>query len=339
MIRVSTILLVAVSIGLLGLVSPAGASADSEIAFSIQPLAGTPAAAKGYFVVPADPGGQVTQTVSMRNTSDKTIEVRVAAVDASTGPYGGASYGTPGEPVKQMGAWIALPLSSIRLGAGEARDIDFVISVPADAAPGDHLAGLAAWIAARSEESSAAQSGQAGAVVTVQTRRLVAVQVVVPGPAEPEIVIAGVTAAARPNGMNLEIAISSPGGLLTNGNGTIELPDAGFTQDFALDTFVPGTTIAYPIQWKTAPKVGTYPAHVILHYGDQGAKTAEWSGEFAVVDKNLAELKDRVVAPETPAGAASSTPWLVYGLIGGLVLIVLIMGFALLRRRRPEPKA
>jgi hypothetical protein len=341
MTRPAAIFLAALAITLYLLASPSSSVAASAMEFSVHPLAGTPAADKGYYVLAAKPGSKVTQTLSLSNVSSKAIELSLAATDASTGPYGGAAYGVPGTAVKQTGTWITLPLKHLRLDAEQSVDVDFVVSVPLGAAPGDHLAGLAAWIPAKkSADSTGTKSDKAGAVVTVQMRQVVAVQVVVPGPAETALVVSGIAPAASPNGMNLEIAISNPGGLLTSGNGTIDLPDSGFTADFPIGTFVPGTSIAYPILWTTTPKAGTYGAHVIVHYGDQGSQTAEWNGQVTVVDKSLSDLKNRIVAPQATEGASTGggRPWLIYGLIGGLVLVVLIMGFALLRRRRPEAR-
>ncbi len=99
---------------------------------------------------------------------------------------------------------------------------------------------------------------------------------------------------------------------------------------------IPQSSTRYPVKWKTDPAEGTYQAQVQIHYDDD-TKLATWSGDFTVEKGDMDELADRLV-PTGEQAAASSTPWLMYGLIGGLVVIVLIMGFALLRRRRPEAR-
>jgi len=63
-------------------------------------------------------------------------------------------------------------------------------------------------------------------------------------------------------------------------------------------------------------------------------KLATWSGNFTVAGSALKQLKNRYVGPV--ATVTAKTSWLLYGMMGALVLVVLIMGFALLRRRRPE---
>jgi hypothetical protein len=99
--------------------------------------------------------------------------------------------------------------------------------------------------------------------------------------------------------------------------------------------FVPRTSIDYLIpNWQTAPKAGVYPVSVVIHYGDKGVLTAEWSGNVTVASSSLKTLKNKYVAPL--GTVAAKRPWLMYGLVGGLVLVILVMGFALLRRRRPH---
>jgi len=146
-----------------------------------------------------------------------------------------------------------------------------------------------------------------------------------------------VKAEARPDGMYVLVAIANDGTAPTSGEGTISMPSESFQQPIALGDMVPMASTGYPIKWKTDPAAGTYQAEVEIRYAD-GSKVAKWSGSFTVADKNLAELKDRAVAGEKPLAEplAAGRPWLMYGLIGGLVLVVIIMGFALLRRRQPD---
>ena len=317
-----------------------GAESPAPVPYSIQPSKHAPGAEQGYYDISADPGMQIQQTLSVSNRSSKAIEVLVAATDAATGPHGGVSYGVAGEPVVKTGAWIHLVKDSVRLAPGQSVALEFVIDVPSDATPGDHVAGIAAWIPAASTDTPESEAGQAGASITVQMRQVVPVKVVVPGQAEARLAVTGVTAVAGSEKMDLDIAIENPGGLLTKGRGTIALPGDGFQQAFELATVVPGTSIAYSVPWKASPKAGAYAVRVVLYYGDQESLTAEWSGDVTVADKNLAELANRQPADDTATPAESpSTPWVMYGLVAVLVVVILIMGVLLLRRRsRPAPK-
>lgn len=342
MFRLASAMLVSALLAVLGLAIAPATWAESSLSYSIHPVAGSPAAAKGYFIFEASPGDTVAGTLTLDSASDQAVDVSLAAADAFTGSQGGTEFTLPDQPVSGTGKWVTLSESQVHLEPGQSKDIAFTVRVPSDAQPGDHVAGLAAWIPAEKAEDSDSKSDGASAVVTVQMRQVIAVQVVVPGSAEQLLTVTGVKPVPTPNGMNLEIGISSAGGLLTSGTGVLEVDSTGFTSDFSLGTFVPGTSIAYPIVWTSTPKAGDYAAHVVLRYGDANAKTAEWNGKFTVGDETLAELEDRQAGPATSGNTPSSgggTPWLVYGVVGILVIVILVMGFALLRRRKPPSRA
>lgn len=334
-------LLIALCVGFLAVALPGVARAAQGESFTLAPTPGQSSAGLGYFVLSLAPGEQSTQRVVVRNDTAKPIAVELAPIDTSTTPVGGVAYLLSGQLLKKTGAWLALGESRVQLAPGDARQVDVTVTVPESAQPGDYVAGISALIPIKEAATTSAAAGNTATVeVNLQTRRVIAVQVEVPGSAVPKLTISGVTAVPMPGGMDLAIGISSPGGKFAKGTGSIDVPSTGFKRDFPLGLFVPGTSIAYPIdKWQIQPKAGVYPAHVLIHYGDNGALTAEWNGDITVASNSLKELKNQFVAPGTAAATASRTPWLIYGLIGGLVLIVLIMGFALLRRRRPEPKS
>ncbi len=280
--------LVLVLVGLAVALPAAAQQEDPQ--FVAEPAAGSQTAGTGYFVIEAEPGDGVKQAIYLRNDSGRSLTLNLAALDATTGAVGGVSYELPNAPRDDVGAWIALKRTSITLAPDEDAEVPFEVEVPEDPATGEHLGGIAIWAPAEEEDVGAAPPGQTGASLSFQTRRILAVQVNLPGPAEPSLVITGVTPAARPDGVYLEIGIDNQGTALTKGEGTISLPDEGFERDFSIDTFVPGTAIAYPIQWTVAADNGTYGAAVEVRYEDE---TARWEGEFTLGDEVQEELAQR----------------------------------------------
>ena len=328
----------AVCAAVLALAWPGAARAAAGPSFSIAAAPGQASAAHGYFVLSLAPGQRSTQRVVVSNTSSAPIVVELAPIDANTTPVGGVSYLLPGQPLTRTGAWVSLSESRVPLAPGEVRQVDVTTTVPSGAQPGDYVAGISALIPNKKAASaSPSASNKTSVQVNVQTRRVIAVQVSVPGAAVRKLTITGVKAVPAAGGMDLAIGIASPGGKFTSGSGTITVPSTRLKRDFPLDLFVPGTSIAYPItHWQIAPKAGAYPASVVIHYASN-TQVATWSGSITVGGAALKQLKNQYVPP---AGTvAAKTPWLMYGLIGALIIIVLIMGFALLRRRRPEAKS
>lgn len=333
MIRRTLWLISAACFSALLLVAPiAQAQQQPGVEFAVEPGPKSQTArGGGYFRIKAAPGEVVRQSIVLRNESGRPLTLALAAVDAVTGQVGGASYGVPQDAVERTGAWIELTRTTVDLDRGEATIVPFDVTVPSDATSGEHLAGLAVGEVA--EEGKQGGNDEAVSVV-VNTRRIIAVQVDVPGPKVPELVITGVVPAARPDGLYLEIGIENQGTAMTSGEGTIEVPSQAFLQDFAVDTFIPATSIGYPIKWTDDPREGEYEAAVEIEYD---GRTAAWSGSFTVGDPVLEDLEDRGVE------VAGGFPFVLVGTVVGLLAAGFLVLILLRRRNRgpafvPAPK-
>lgn len=322
--------------GMLILVAAGVATAqEGGVDFVVEPVPGSSTAPRGgYFLINVTPGGEVSQAIGLRNDSPSRLELRLAAVDAVTGQLGGASYALDTEAPTRTGAWITLDRTSLTLEPKASAVVPFRVAVPTGAESGEHLAGISVAAPTNKGVPGAAGKGQAGASVDVQTRRIVAVQVNLPGPSDPELVVTGVTPAGRPDGLYLEIGIENAGRGFTTGEGTITLPDQGFERAFSIDTFVPGTSIAYPIKWTEAADDGNYQARVDIRYGE---RVARWNGTFTVGEAVRKELAERQV--ETPEqrnndGGGLSAAALAVAMLAGAV-ITAAGAITVIRLRRP----
>lgn len=314
------------------------AAADPGTDFLAEPAAGSSTEPHGgYFVLATTPGTSVTQAIALRNDSDRPLELRLAGVDAATAQRGGSSFALETDTPADAGAWLNLERTSVSLPARGSLTVPFRVTVPAGASSGTHLAGIAVMSPAPPPDSSGASGGQAGASVRVQSRRVIGVQVNLPGPAAPEIVITGVAPVARPDGLYLEMGIENRGGGMTKGEGEITLPSDGFARLFSIDTFVPGTSITYPVRWTEKALDGDHPTHVEVRYGE---RVATWDGSLKVGDAVKQEQANRQVGLPSPGGTSSRFPFLPVGagIIGAIVLLAGV--FALGRRSRetkPDP--
>lgn len=308
----------------------AGAAADTNPKFLAEPAAGSSTEPHGgYFVVAGSPGQVLTQSVALRNDSDAPLDLRLGAVDATTANLGGSAFALDTDAPAQMGGWIALDKTSLTLAPKASLTVPFRITVPAGATSGVHLAGISVLVPAAKDAALDAAGNKAGASVTVQSRRVIAVQVNLPGPAEPELVITGVSPVARPTGLFLELAVSNRGGGMTKGEGVVTLAKDGFEQKFSVDTFIPGTSIAYPIKWTDGKAVdGDHPARVEIRYGD---RVAVWDGKFTVGAEVRKDQANRQVTPSATGPAKSGglpMGLIVAGILGALVLLggVFVLG-------------
>ena len=312
----------------------AGAAEGENTDFVAQPAAGSSMEPKGsYFVVAGAPGQVVTQSVALRNDADRPLDLRLAAVDASTAQQGGTAFALEADKPAKAGTWVALDRTALTLAPKASAIVPFRITVPVGAASGVHMAGITVMVPAPAKDANSA-TGQAGASVTVQSRRVIAVQVNLPGPAEPELVITGVAPVARPDGLYLEMAVENRGGGLTKGEGVVTLADDGFEQKFSIDTFVPGTSIAYPLKWTDKALDGDHPAHVEIRYGD---RVAVWDGKFTVGEAIKEEQANRQVTPPSDSSTSSPDSGLPVGFIaGGIVGAGVLLGGGILLGRRSK---
>lgn len=306
---------------------PASAAIEG-MRFSVRPVPGGSLSEGGdYFVIPAEPGDVVADALEVSNHSARPVGVRLAAVDATTAQLGGVDYTPSDAPARAAGSWIDLSADRVTLAPGEVRRMPFTVSVPSDAPPGVNLGGISVWTPP--EKSASDDAEGLAASVEVQTRRVVAVQVELPGPAAPALEIDGVTTIARPDGVYLQVDIRNTGHGFAEGEGTLEMTGESFSSVFPLDKVVPGTGVGYPVRWRdAAPPDGAYPVSVEIDYG--GA-TATFEGEVTVGAEVREELADRGIG-----GAASARPGWLAPAVGALALAAAAGGaFTWRRRRKP----
>jgi Bacterial protein of unknown function (DUF916) len=291
--------------------------------FVVQPARG-PETSNGYFVIDTAPGKHVHQSVLLRNDSERALELRLAAVDAATGTYGGASYALPDGTPHLTGSWISLEDRSVELGPGQATTVGFALDVPEDAAGGQHLAGLAVW--SPSDRSGDAKEG--GSSIRVQTRSIVAVEVDLPGSSQPHLTISGIEPLVRADGLYLGIHVANDGHGLTTGEGTAEVTGDGFVSSFSVDTFVPQTDITYPVKWRKSAADGDYDAAVKIRYDD--GRVATWQGTFTIGSEVQEGLAERGI----DSGGGWPLP-IVVALAAGPLLLVAVLWWWRKKRQGP----
>jgi hypothetical protein len=318
----SLVLLLPVAAALTFLLAGTALATDTTnppVSFSLEP-ASSSSQPTGYFVISANPGDQVKESALLRNLTKDTIVVSLAAVDGSTGLYGGVTYGLPTDTAKHVGTWISFAQTQVTLKPDDSVEIPFTVNVPSDAPSGVNVGGLTAWIPAKKDNSTSTSEGFAAQII-IQTRRVIAVEVNLPGDSTPVLQIGGVTPVPRASGMDLDIAISNTGHGMAGGTASIDIPSIGFHKDFTVGDVLPGTSIAYPIQWATKPAEQAYDAKVSITYN---GKTADWSGSFTIGQTAVSELKNYVTSTTANGQSASSGS----GLSTTIIIIIAVAAMA-----------
>ena len=302
-----------VTAALLVHLAPSASANESALDFRVVPAASSSLSEGGdYFVLAMEPGDVLKQALEISNPSKRPLQVRLAAVDAATAQMGGVDYGAEQITPEATGEWISLEQDTIRLGPDESREVSFDVAVPADAASGVHLGGVVVWVEGAEEETVAG----AAATMNVQSRRVVAVQVELPGDAAPALEIRGAQAEARPDGLYLGIELFNSGSDFAKGTGTVSIEGRDAEESFLLDTVVPGTGTTYPFRWAEAGvERGSYDVTVEVDYG---AGIATWEGEVTVGRGVQDDLRGRGV------GSSDGPGQVLYLTVAGVLLLAVL---------------
>jgi hypothetical protein len=133
----------------LALVAPALPAAAAEgPSWSVGPAATAEDTAAGTlrpnFDYAVDPGQVVEDAFSVRNDGATALTLSVYSADAFTTREGNIDLLPAGETSVDAGTWVSLSQNVVTLQAGETAVVPFTVTVPADARPGDHPAGIVA---------------------------------------------------------------------------------------------------------------------------------------------------------------------------------------------------
>lgn len=290
----------------------------------------------GYMEYSAAAGQTLQDSVSVKNPGPGPATFDIFAADGLTSQVSGVVYadmqhpfpdGPSGNGEYGAGTWISLSSSSVQLAEGQTTTVNFTVQVPGTAAPGDYVGSVSA-----ENPSPARTNGQFGFNVT--TRTTIAVVVHVAGPVKTEGVTVGtpfVTVENRTRQI-LNIPLKYFGDVLVKPYVNLRVADAHgrvlLHIDRQLDTFVPHTTLIFPVPLDTLVlDPGNYT--LVIDFGPQGFEQ-HFQLPFTVT-------RPQAAVP-SPAQRGHATPGLspLLWLLALLPLLALLLLLALLRRRQRE---
>ncbi|BBH70581.1 hypothetical protein ACTI_72660 [Actinoplanes sp. OR16] len=121
-------------------------SSSSDVTWTVQPATATGPDGRRWVERTLDPGQVVTEHLAVRNFSSSPVSFALTAADGYLTGKGRFNMLPSSSPSTDGGTWIAVQ-DAVTVGAGETAVVPFTITVPANATPGDHPAGIAASVA------------------------------------------------------------------------------------------------------------------------------------------------------------------------------------------------
>ena len=290
-----------------------------------------------YFRLAARPGGRVfAGTLRLSNSSAAAASVTIDPVSATTATALGSAYALRGAPELGSASWIRLTRRVVRLGAHATLALPVYVQVPAAAAAGDHLSGIA--VQAVGAAGPSARQGRFE--IDSVERYAIGVLVSLPGPRAALIRFSGASVDRVPSGLTFYLDASNLGNvlltnvygsaLITHGNQVVARVPLG------PGTFVNGTSVAYPILVpRLEPAEGTvFRVRALLHYG---AATA-YLDTLVDFGRASAQRQAQFGGPAV-LGGPSHPVWRSAALLVAIALAglcALVLFFLARRRRRPS---
>lgn len=285
---------------------PATAAEDSPVTWAVTPADESGPDGRRVVDLSLDPGESVMEHLAVRNLSEREATFALGASDGYYTATGRFTMLPQNEKSVDAGTWVSIE-PSVTLAPNETRVVPFTVTVPANATPGDHAAGVAASV-------RSAGTDEAGAHVGVDSRVGYRLSVRVTGDLAPALTVGAVHADYVASG-----SLFAPGRVdvsyeVTNsGNTALDVADSTGDSPSARGTLLPGESRRVEVDPVTAWPVG------LVFLGLEVMATAPGTSLSA--------------APVAHELVVWAVPWLHLLAVVGIVLL-LVAVFADRRRRR-----
>jgi hypothetical protein len=291
------------------------------VTFGTQTASATRPDGRGIYLFGATPGGRIEDHVAILNYSDQTATFLIRGTDAVTTPQGGFAALPINERSHDLGAWIALPRSDLKVTLGPRTDliVPFLVEVPTNASPGDHIGVITATL----ESSVISKSGQRLHLLqTVGTRIFLRVS----GSLHPSLTVTG-------------LAVHYQGPLDPIGTGKAKVT---YTVSNTGNTALGGLQTVYVSGLFGSRSAARVPKMQLLLPGFSVKEAVEVRGIFpeiretAHVSVRPLYMTGSIAPPSGPFQASLpfwAIPWILIAIII-VAVILLVVGWLRRRRRR-----
>lgn len=271
--RISLLLLLVAFVATL----PSPASAAGNGAWAVEPSGppDAPVTSRGAFFYELAPGQTIDDWVSIQNQSDETMSFYLFGADAYNTAEGAWALTERGDPKEFVGTWLDVGDEAITVPPATELRVNFSITIPADASPGDYAGGIVAL----NQVIEGVIEGEANAQTTIGLQRAVGTRmfVRVAGPVRPALVVTDMESRA-------EDRLSRDGGDVVTTytvknignmrlNPTIVLSADGLLKDSYFVTepteiaiLLPGESATFEHRWEDLPLVDVATVTVVANH-------------------------------------------------------------------------
>ena len=254
-------------------------------------------------------GEQTGKIIHIQNQGSESIEIKAYVMDFSIDREGNFIFTEAGHESYSASRWISLEQTELEIAPGEIREVQVIISAPAEVEPGGHYAALFFEAMPTADQSTLSISTRIPTLFYITIPGVTAAEVianaeitslVLPGFAGNGPVEAGVVVHNSGN-VHLTVAAKAHFSGSMGGDGELDLGQA---------VILPNSDGVIKSNWQDSPFFGKVKTSVIIGYLNQKGELVNKSqtAEFWVV------------------------PWSFIGIIVGVVVLV-VPALVILRRR------
>jgi uncharacterized protein (DUF2062 family) len=286
---------------------------DGGVAWTVQTADNGNGTARANFSYEAEPGEVIQDSMIVVNTGTVALPLAVYAADAFTAPSGDIDVLVDGSPSVGSGTWVTLSPAALDLAPGQQAEVAFTVTVPADARPGDHAAGIVTSLVSEDASQSLSVDRRLGTRVNVR----------VAGDLAPAAVVSGVATGYTPSWnpfapgvLTVAYSFENSGNTRLTGYETI----AAFGPIGLLSTTTPATQLKEVI-----------PGSTIEVRSDIELLSPGWlTGSVTVAPEGVG-LGAGSVTPITVHFSVPAIPWSLYALL--LLVVAIVLAVVLFIRR------
>jgi hypothetical protein len=246
-----------------GLCSGSASAADGSGGLTVRVVNADPAdlIARSSFALTLARRAAFSGQVVVGNTTAAPMQLAISAVDGLTAVTSGAVYAGRAAPRRHAARWLTPSTRNLTLRPGGSATVAFTVGVPARAAAGDNLAGLAF------EDVTPRPRPRGG--VTQIIRTVVGVLVTVPGSARFVPKLSGVRLERAPATRSSQVVVrlGNAGRRLAQPMLSVTVAGrSGYRRTVRrrLDTLLPHSAIDFPLPWPDRLTARSYDLTVVL---------------------------------------------------------------------------
>lgn len=311
-VRTARILVaVLAAVAVMGLALPPQAHADDTVGVAIAPATKNVRDSRTRYSLQVKPGQKVEDQTIVANAGTKELTITMRAADAYNTDAGEFALQESATAPTGAGSWVTFAggakTQQITLAPGKAQVLNFTVTVPANAKPGDHAgAVLASWTVPNGD-------------IQVERRIASRLYVRVAGALQPVLTASNFTASYAPslNPLDGTVALST---VITNsGNvalaGTVDVlvkawwgGKLGATQTVQMDEILPGNSRTVRLLITGVPATLVVVPKLTLRSSIGG--DAQDPGPLPVIQRETSVI---------------AVPWVVLAVLAGAVMVVLFL--------------